>query len=86
MLTAFQFSKALAQLDAVQQKIEISLGNNQKVWLYDTHFLFLNIFFYITSNFSFQILSQTQAKFSENVERIQSNFENLEQRLSSLKK
>ena len=60
--SALQFSKALAQLDAVQQKLENSLGSNQKM------------------------LSETQAKFSENVERIQKNFENIDQRLTAIKK
>jgi hypothetical protein len=57
-----QFSKALAQLDAVQQKLEVSLGNNQK------------------------LLTDTQAKFATNVERIQKNFDGMDQRLNALKK
>jgi hypothetical protein len=57
-----QFSKALAQLDAVQQKLEISLSNNQK------------------------LLNETKAKFADNVERIQKNFETIDQRLTAFKK
>lgn len=59
---AFQFSKALTQLDSVQQKLEISLSNNQKM------------------------LGETQNKFSENVERIQRNFDTIDQRLTVIKK
>jgi|688.fasta_scaffold1737540_1 hypothetical protein len=61
-ISALQFSKALAQLDAVQQKLEISLSNNQK------------------------LLNETKAKFADNVERIQKNFETIDQRLTAFKK
>jgi len=58
---ASQFSKALTQLDTVQQRLDSSLGSNQK------------------------ILTETQAKFSENLSNIQKNFENIEERLNALK-
>jgi len=61
-ISALQFSKALAQLDAVQQKLEIRLSNNQK------------------------LLNETKAKFADNVERIQKNFETIDQRLTAFKK
>ena len=61
-ILAVQFSKALAQLDAVQQKIEISLGQNTK------------------------LLTETQSKFTENVAKILLNFDNIEHRLTAIKK
>lgn len=60
--SALQFTKAISQLDTVQQKLELNLSSNGTM------------------------LKQTQMKFSENLSNIQNNFDNLEQRLTNLKK
>ena len=58
---ALGFSKAMTQLDSVQQKLDENLASNQK------------------------LLKDIQSKFRENLKNIQSNFDNLETRLSELK-
>lgn len=60
--SALQFTKAISQLDTVQQKLELNLSSNGTM------------------------LKETQMKFSENLSNIQNNFDNLEQRLTNLKK
>jgi Dynamitin len=49
-ISALQFSKALAQLDAVQQKLEISLGNGSKL-LMETQSKFAENVEHIQKNF-----------------------------------
>ena len=62
LFSALLFSKSLAQLDSVQQKLSTNLANNET------------------------LLKETQTQFATNIGNIQENFQNVEERLSKLKK
>lgn len=61
-VSALQFSKTMAHLESVQQKLGTSLANNES------------------------LLKEVQGQFSKNIESIQQNFQNVEDRMAKIKK